>query len=250
MMRLRPIVATGLLVLAACAIRLGGPKPVEYRVLALNAAGEGDAATVAERVRSTGATVVLLAAPRDTAWFAGVAQGVDLSLSGPGVRAGNGLAFLAAEPVGDTTIALPTGRAESSPTVLVHDALYEVDDDRYLDLMAVRIERGQDVSAAVRALLAYVATDVMPNAAVALAVDAPDAGAAGRIARLLDPAFMDTRECMGASDDEGTDGAGGGTQMQPGLLLFYGPELQMRCERAELRNELGRAIVANLILGR
>lgn len=258
MMRTATILASGALVLAACAVRLGGRDAVEYRVLALDAGGESDAAAVAARVRGTGANVVLLAAPRDTAWFAGVARDANLSLSGPGMRGGNGLALLATEPLGDTTLALPIGEGDSPPSVLVQDALYEVDGDRYLDLIAVRIDRGQDVSAAVGALLAYVATDVMPRAAVALAVDAPDAGAAERVARLLEPAFMDAQDCIGASED-GYDGENGshsrrdasaGNAPPPGLLLFYGPELQMRCERAELRSELGRAIIANLVVNR
>lgn len=250
---MRAISTAVLFVLAACAVRLGGPSPEEYRVLALDAASEGLPSAVAERIRGSGANVVLLSASGDSAWFAGVADGAGMTLSGPGVRDGRGLAFLATEPVGDTTVALPTDAAGTSATVLLHDALYEVDDDRYLDLMGMRIDRGQDVDGAIQAFLAYVASDVMTNAAVALAVDVPDAATARRVALLLEPAFRDARECIGDPDgDDGssTEGTTSESAPQPGLLLFYGPELQMQCKRAEVRAEAGNPIFATLVVMR
>ncbi|MFW6079423.1 MAG: hypothetical protein ACODAE_07380 [Gemmatimonadota bacterium] len=238
-------------VTAACAIRLGGPAPVEYRVLALDAGERAVPEEVARRIRDADANVVLLGAEGDTAWFAGAARAADLTLSGPGIREGRGLAFLATEPLGDTTVALPIGDDPAGPSILVHDALYEVDDDRFLDLLAVRLRPGQDVDAAIQALLRYIATDVMQQAAVALAVDVPDAGSAARAAHLLEPAFMDARDCIpDAGEDGGEDDASSSSRAPPGMLLFYGPELRMRCERAEQRREAGNPIVANLVVAR
>src|SRR5690606_39112688 len=100
---------------------------------------------------------------------------VKLTLSGPGVAGSVAFGFLAGEAVGDTTIVLPL---EGGGEVALHDALYIVGAGRYLDLLAARFSPDADVREAVRALLNYIATDVMPQAAVVLAVNAPDPAAA------------------------------------------------------------------------
>lgn len=233
-------------VIAGCAVRLGGPKPVEYRVLALAAGDAEEASAVASRIRATGAGVVLLGAARDTAWFSETARQASLELSGPGVRDGIAFGFLAGEPVGDTTIVLQAGGTENG--VLVHDALYEVDDRRFLDLMVARIDRTVDARAAVGALLDYMATDVMPNAAIVLAIAAEDRTTAERVTRLIEPALRDARDCVAQSDEASSQPAGAASPAEPGLLLFYGPELEIRCESAEVRAESGAPIVATFVL--
>ncbi len=223
--------------LAGCAVRLGGPKPVEYRTLAFNVGAQAVPAEVAGWIRRADANLVLLAAAADSAWFGEVARQSRLTLSGPGTAGPVSFAFLAGNPVGDTTVVLPLA---GGGAVGVHDALYEVDKERYLDLLAVRIPSAAGSREAVKALLEYVATDVMPDAAVVLAVDVPDAAAGDSVAALLDPAFRDARSCLPA-------GAGGGAGAAWGMRLFFGPEAKLRCEEARPLGEEG-PLLARLIL--
>jgi len=226
-----------LLMVTGCAVRLGGMKPVEYRALAFST-GSATATEVAGWIREAQANVVLLAAPGDSAWFDEVAQRSSLSLSGPG-RAGNlSLAFLATKPIGDTTLVLPLPNGGG---LSVHDALYKVDKTRFLDLLALRIEPGTDAREAVRALLAYVATDVMPNAAVVLAIDMPDEATDRSVTSLLSPAFADARTCV---DRDATPTAG------TGMRLFYGPEARLSCESAQVLGGARGTLVARLIVAR
>jgi len=225
----------------ACAIRLGGPKPLTYRTLAI-AAEEGEAAAViAERIRAADADYVLIAAPADSAWFAEVASLSRLTLSGPGNAGTVSLAFLGSEPLGDTTIALPV---EGHRPLIVHDALYKLDDYRFLDLLAVRVDPGTAVRPAVRALTSYIATDVMSNAAVALAIDAPDVEAGDSIAALLRPLFSDARVCLPRT------GNGERARARVRVHLFHGPEARIGCEGASILESGVPALVARLIVNR
>ncbi|HEY8468510.1 MAG TPA: hypothetical protein VIL18_02650 [Longimicrobiales bacterium] len=230
------------LLATACAIRLGGPAPLGYRTLAI-AAAEGEAPdSVARRIRSADAKVVLLTARADSAWFAEVARLSDLVLSGPGNAGTTSLAFLGSEPLGDTTIALPV---EGGRPIVVHDALYKLDNYRYLDLIIARIEPGTEARPAVRALTNYVATDVMSNAAVALAVDSPDAAIGDSIAALLRPLFADARTCL-ASPANGVN-----ARARVRVHLFHGPEARIGCENARLIQAAdGDALVARLVVHR
>jgi len=246
-MRLRTtttlIAVAASLAATACAVRLGGPKPLTYRTLAI-AAEEGEApAAVAQRIRAAAADYVLISAPADSAWFAEVASLARLTLSGPGNAGSVSLAFLGSEPLGDTTIALPV--ADGRP-LIVHDALYKLDSYRYLDLLAVRVEPGTPVRPAVRALTSYIATDVMSNAAVAMAIDAPDAEAGDSIATLLRPLFSDARVCLPRS------GNGERARTRVRVHLFHGPEARIGCEGASIIAEESGvpALVARLIVNR
>ncbi len=233
-------VAAGLAV-TACAVRLGGPKPLTYRTLAI-AAEEGEAAAaIAQRIRAADADYVLLAAPADSAWFAEVAGLARLTLSGPGNAGTVSLAFLGSEPLGDTTIALPV---PGNRPLIVHDALYKLDNYRYLDLMAVRIEPGTEVRTAVRALTSYIATDVMSNAAVALAIDAPDVEAGDSIAALLQPLFSDARVCLPRPAN------GDRARARVRVHLFHGPEARIGCEGASIVESGVPALIARLIVNR
>lgn len=224
--------------LAACAVRLGGPKPVEYRTIALNVGSQAGPAEVAGWIQRSDANLVLLAAAADSAWFGEVARRTRLKLSGPGAAGPVSFAFLASEPVGDTTVALPLA---AGGEVAVHDALYRVDKRRYLDLLAVRIPSSAPPREAVKSLLEYVATDVMTDAAVVLAVDVADAAAGDSVAALIAPAFRDVRTCLG----RGEGGAEGGGAV--GMRLFFGPEAKLRCEDARPLGA-GGPLLARLIL--
>lgn len=235
---LPPSIALGLVLgAAACAVRLGGPKPEEYRVLALAAAPGVDPEAVAERIQRADADVALLFGRADTTWFADIAARTALQLSGPGRSDGLGMAFLAGEAVGDTTLTLPVGEGPGLP---VHDALYQVDENRYLDLMAVHLPQGVDPREAARALLSYVATDVMNGAAVVLAISADRPLDGAELARQLDPAFIGGEGC---EDPASLDGGAP-------VRLLYGPALHIRCSRTRELDGSPWAVVADLIVRR
>src|SRR5688500_8501910 len=85
--------AAAALILTACALRLGGPSPELYNTVALSVASSASASDVASALSAGGAEIVLLAAEQDSTWFASVATGAGLSLSGPGRTSGRGMAF-------------------------------------------------------------------------------------------------------------------------------------------------------------
>ena len=200
------------------------------------ATGSAPADHVAQRIRAAEADYALLAAPADSAWFAEVARQAGLELSGPGRAGPSALAFLGRKPLGDTTVALPVA---GGPALVVHDALYAVDRGRYLDLLALRLEPGTPVRAAVRAFLDYVATDVMANAAVAVAIEAPSPAVGDSLAAVLDPVFTDARLCAGR---------------EPGpplrMRLFYGPEARIACAGARTLPGEPPAVLARLVVQR
>lgn len=231
---------------AACAVRLGGPDPVEYRTLALDVTDAPAPATVAERIRGASADIVFLSAQADSSWFDQVAAQTQLELSGPGQAGTTALAVLAGPPVGDTTIALPV---PGDRPLVIHDALYEVDDERFLDLLALRIESAERARRALHAFLEYVATDVYAEAAVVVAVDVPDPTVGDTVAVLLRPAFHEAQDCLASMQAEG--GVPAPPRPAPvRMRLFYGPELRIRCEEARLVAGEPAAVLARLIVTR
>lgn len=234
------ITAAVLALLTGCAVRLGGPSPVEYRTVAVSTAGGVSPAEVARWIREVDANVVLLSATADSAWFGDVARETRMTLSGPGRAGEASLAFLAGVAVGDTTVALAL---ESGGEIVLHDALYQIDDYRFLDLIALRAEPGESPRDIVRALLGYVATDVMPNAATLLAVDVADAAVGDSIAALLSPAFLDAQACLPGS---ATAGAGA----SPRMRLFYGPQARVHCSEARVLDGGSGPVVAHIVVRR
>jgi hypothetical protein len=223
-------------VLAACGVGIGQGGPRTYRTLVARIDTASPAAA-ADRIRAEQADVAILAGAGDEAWFAEVARLTDRSLSGPATVNGLAFAFLGPEQVGDTTVVLPV---EGGGELTLLDALYRVDAHRYLDVMAVAIPAGADLRAAVRAILAYVATDVMPVASVALAVLPPDAAAGDRLAGLLQPLFVDAATCLA--------GAGQTPPAPPALRLFYGPAARTGCQGGSYLAEDAVPIVARLVV--
>ncbi|MBW3552847.1 MAG: hypothetical protein KY466_05025 [Gemmatimonadetes bacterium] len=199
---------------AGCAAGMGGPDDVSLSTVALRVDPGTSPAAAAAALDDVDARVALIAAEADSAWFAAVARAADLHLSGPTVG-GLSLALMAMEPVGDTVIEL----TYEGGTIAMVDALYELDDDHYLDLMAFEVGAGDAVQPLVTRLLRYIATDVPPSAGVILAIAVPDAATGDQIARLLSPGLFDARRCGG-------DGAAAGSG---GIRLFYGPEARVRC---------------------
>lgn len=215
------LAGVGMLV-SACAVRLGGPSPEQYEAIALRADGAADA--VGTQLREAGADLVLLAAARDSAWFALVAQHANLALSGPGTTGGSGLALMSRLKIlGDTALVLDvTGGGR----LHMQDALFEIDEHRHLDLMLVRMEPEASLRESVRTLLGYIATDVGGTASVLLALEAPTPQLADSAALLLRAAFEQVNDCRGR-------GPGDDASAQS-LRLFYGPTARIDCESARL----------------
>jgi hypothetical protein len=226
------------LLIGGCAAGMGAPRDIDMPIAALNVGPDAAPAAVAATVRAADARAVFLAAPRDSAWFSGVAAATEMQLSGPTHAGGIRMAFLGPEPVGDTTLVLEY----EGGGLMIQDALYEIRDERYLDLIAFRIEPGMPVGEAVAALLSYVATDVDNVAAVAMAVAVPDAATGESVARMLGPAYFDALRCGG---DDAVAPAG------EHVRLFYGPAARMFCESARSEaTAAGDLIRAQLVMGR
>lgn len=224
--------------LTACAVRLGGPKPVQYDAVTVrydaNVTPEGAAA----QLRAMGAELALILTPNDTAWLRQVAQQTQLISTRPGRLGELTAAFLAFKPEGDTTLAL---NVASGGRVQLHDALYNIDKERRLDLMTAVIEPGTSTQGAVRSLLEYVATDVMSIAVGVLAVQAPSAAVADSVAQLTRAVWADAWECTEA-------GRRGEAAPPANLRLFYFPAARVLCEQAQVSDNGSPATVARLIV--
>lgn len=240
-MRMQRVVLVGIAAITAggCAIRLGGAKPESYTVVAA-VTQEADARAVANRLRGADADLVLLSAPRDSAWFAQVGQVAGLPLSGPGHTAPNGLALYSEIKVlGDTALALSL---QGGGKLHMQDALFEIGKERHLDMMLVQFENGTPIREGVRRLLEYYATDVGGTAAVLLAVSTPTTAGADSVALLLRSAFGNALECDPKAP---TPGSAAGT-----LRLFYGPAARMECKRGGVLPGEAPAITARVVVGR
>lgn len=237
MRRLLPFTLAATLVLAACSATMGAPKEIPVQTVGLRADSATDPGAAAETIRQGGARFALLVSPRDDTWFRSVATASRLQLSGPGrTPDGLGLAFLGPEPVGDTAIDL---HYEGGSFVL-QDALYDLDDRRFLDLLAFQVEDAAAARPLIASLLQYVATDVHASAAVVMAVAVPTAAVGDSVARMLSPGFDDARRCDG--DASAVDG---------GIRLFYGPEARIFCRGTSAEPAAaGDVIRASLIMGR
>ena len=221
--------------MAGCALRVGGPAPENRRTVAMKLSSGQNADSAAARIRALGADVVLLSVPADSAWLARAAYVAGYSLSSS--TDDGGFAFLTrVAALGDSTVALAVEGADS---LVVHDALYEIDKERHLDLLAFRMESGAPVQPTIKALLLYIATDVIGDAAVALMVDAPNAATADSVAALLTPAFTDAANCV---DDDDADAP------STSLRLFYGPQTRTECRSARIVSD--NLIDAQLVIGR
>lgn len=233
-MRAVPIVATltACVALAACSLRLGGPGPEEFDTVALYLQAGTDATQMAQAIRTAGADIVLLSAPQDSAWFARVSEAADLDLSGPGTWDGRAMAFLTdMEILGDTSLVL---EVPGGGRVLMHDALYEISQERHVDLMMVRFT-GTDLRAAVRTLLGYIATDVGSTASLILAVDAETPQAADSAAALMRATLANARDCRGGDAVAGAR-----------LRLLYGPSARVTCQSAGAQAEPAAGVSARL----
>jgi hypothetical protein len=223
----------------ACAVRLGGPSPREYTAVAMSATAGATADQVASQVRGAGADIVLLAADRDSAWFADVASQAQLTLSGPGRTGPRAMGFLTSlEILGDTSIVLPV---PEGGRIHMHDALYRVDSYRYIDLMMVRFDETPDIRSAVRTLFGYIATDVGADAAVLLAIDAPTQVAADSAAVLMRATYDSAFECVDGDQSAAAS---------PTVQLVYGPSARLSCRSARVLTGAPAGIQARVVVNR
>lgn len=218
-----------LALLTACAVRLGGPSPKPYNVVAIHAGDAETPADIAARIKATTADLALVAANHDTAWFAEVAREAGLELSGPGQTGDHGLAFFTKLKIlGDTSIVL---LVPSGGRIHMHDALYEIEENRNLDLMMIDVDGVTNLRDAARTMLSYIATDVGNNVPLVVGVAAPMTQTDDSLATLIRAAFENARDCAADSGGEGWTGD------VAGLHLLYGPPARMQCENARAMPE-------------
>ena len=227
------------LAVTGCATMLTGePREVDVSTVAVRVAPDVAPTSMAEALFAADSYAALVTGPVDSTWLAAVAERTGYTLSGPAVVGDGAMGFLGSEPVGDTTVVL----GYEGGDLTVHDALYQLSDERYLDLMAFRVADGASARPAIRALLEYMATDVMNNAAVVMAVEVPSTAAGDSVARMLSPAYYDAIRC-----DPGV----AAPSQRRGLRLFYGPEARVYCRSAVLESDaVGEWVRTDLTLGR
>jgi hypothetical protein len=228
-----------LLLLAACAPNMGDPRPVNVPTVAFLAGADVAADVVAEALLPAAPRIAFIAGPADEAWFNAVASMAGLGpVSGPAtLRPDLAVAFLGMEAVGDTTIEL----TYEGGSFVVHDALYDLGRRHWLDLLAFEVGSADVARPILEALTAYIATDVMPGAAVAMAVAVPDPVVGDSVSRLLSPAFRGAVHC--GAPAEAVDGSG--------IRLYYGPEARIFCRDASVVSTAGGDRVrAALVAGR
>ena len=223
--------------MAGCALGLARPKPLERDALALRVPATMTSEALGSRLQQGGYEFALLVAPQDSAWLAAAATTAGLQTTRPGRIGNDHYVFFGPAALGDT---LHSVTLRSGGTLRLHDALFQLDKDRHLDLIIARFDSVTDVREGVRALLAYVGKDVSGTAALLLAVETPTQQFGDTIAGLIRAAYSDTREC--AQED------GGEVTTQSAIRLFYGPELRVRCERAAVLNEAGGPVSAQFVL--
>ena len=234
------LVAATTLTSAACAIRLGGPKAEPYTATGLRAGTSESAADVATRIKSAQANLVLLSAPRDSAWFADVATQSGLALTRPGHTGPSTLGLMTRlVALGDTALTL---NVAGGTKLHIKDALYKIDDDRSIDLMLVSFAESPSAREGVRALLNYIATDVNGTSALILGIEAPNRVVADSVGNLVRAAFPNVLSCPNAPAQAPAAGFG--------IDLYYGPEARLSCEGARILEGATPAVVARVLVGR
>jgi hypothetical protein len=227
------------MLVAACAARTKGEADLSHEkdTIALRVANESSE-QIAQLIKDQGVEVAIISSNKDSAWFADVATRAGLKSSRPG-RAGNSVfAFIGPTAIGDTTLSL---KVAGGGEIRVHDALYRIDKNRRLDLLAVKVEPGVNLTESMKSLLQYVSTDVMANAAVILAIEPPNPIVGDSIAVLIRPVYADAWECTRAGRDR--------TQNRElPIRLFYGPGVRIRCKGADRLDAGGGSLLARLEL--
>jgi hypothetical protein len=235
----RLFVSLLVLMVTACSPTMGEPRHLGLATVALRAGADVPPEAAAAALREGNPRIALVMAPADTAWFAAVAAAARLEpVSGPGMMAPDlGVAFLGMEAVGDTTLEI----TYEGGSFILHDALYDLGQRRWLDLLSFRVDTPAEARPLVLALTEYVATDVEPGAAVVMAVAVPSAAVGDSVARMLSPMYRGAPLCDAPS----------AAVAESGVRLFFGPEARIYCRTANAEaTEGGDRVRAELVVGR
>jgi hypothetical protein len=228
-----------LLLGVACSPTMGEPRHLSLPTVALLAGADVPAAAAGAAVREGSPRIALVFGPADTAWYDAVAAAAGLqAVSGPGMVGPDlGVAFLGMEAVGDTTLEITYDGGRFT----LHDALYDLGQRRFLDLLAFRVETPAAVRPVILALTRYIATDVEPGAAVVMAVAVPSPEVGDSVARMLTPMYRGAPLC----------GAPAAAVAASGVRLFFGPDARIYCRAASAAATAGgERIRAELVVGR
>lgn len=221
-------------IIAGCAVRMGGPAPVQRDTIAWRVPASITAEQLGTRLQQGGYEFALLATSHDSTFLASAATRAGLQMTRPGRIAGSNYVFFGPKAVGDTT---HTVTVRTGGRVQLHDALFRIDKNRSVDLIIARFDSVTNISEGVRSLVEYVAKDVSGNAALLLGFEPPTPQIGDSVSLLLRALLNDTRDC--------TSGAPG--RPSP-IRLFYGPEVRVRCERAQVLNESGGPVSVQFVL--
>ena len=223
---------------AGCGVHLSGPPPVPQDAMALRVAPDATAEQVATLLTQQGAEIAILASTHDSTWYADVAKRANLKSTRTANTGTTTFAFLGAQALGDTTLSL---KVKGGGELKVHDALYRIDKQRRLDLMAIKMDQQSDLREAVRSLLDYISTDINSTAAVVFAIEPPTPALGDSISFLIRAAFSDVWECTeaGKKTPRTTD--------LP-LRMFYGPSMHIKCDGAQTITSQGNGLLAHVVV--
>jgi hypothetical protein len=235
MKRSGAVVSVVAVIMAGCAVRLGGPAPLQRDAIAWRVPANTTAEELGRRLQQGGYEFAMLATSRDSAFLASAATRAGLQMTRPGRIGESNYVFFGPKAVGDTTHTVPV---RTGGQVRLHDALFRIDKNRAVDLIIARFDSVVNIREGVRALIEYVAKDVSGNAALLLGFEPSSPQVGDSVAVLLRALLTDTRECNGSA----------GPPAYPTIRLFYGPEVRVRCERAQVLNETGGPVSAQFVL--
>lgn len=241
-MKQGPVVVATLAALfaTACAVRMGGPKPVDVDAAVIVAPSTTAPEQIAQQLGQRGIEYAIISAPRDSAFFAELATRANLKTTRPGKAGTTTFAFIGPQALGDTTLSI---NVPGGGQVRIHDALYRIDKVRRLDLLVARIDQNANLQSAIGELLKYVAKDVGPTAALLLAIEPPIAALGDSVSVLTRAAFSDVWECT-------PEGRRGARASHLPIRVFAGPAVRMRCESAEIIDVGTTAILGHFELPR
>lgn len=184
-----------------------------------NASAEQAALILTQR----GAEYAIISAPHDSAWFADVAARAKLTTTRPGLVNGRTYAFIGPKALGDTTLTLTV---PGGGVLRIHDALFEVDKNRRIDLMTVQLDSTVNLNRSITRLLEYVASDVGATVSVLLAIEAETPAMGDSVSVIMRPLYTDLFECT-------AEGKAGASPSDLPIRTFFGPSARMRCKSAE-----------------
>jgi hypothetical protein len=223
------------IIIAGCAVRMGGPSPIRRDAVAWRVPNNLDADTVGARIQAGGYEFALIATQRDSAFLARAAWRAGLQMTRPGRIGDTNYVFFGPKAIGDTTHSAPV---TGGGYVRLHDALFEIEKNRRVDLIIARFDSVADIRAGVRTLIEYIAKDVSSNVPLLLGFEPTSPQMGDSVSVLVRALLADTRECSGSAS----------AAAAPTIRLLYGPEARVHCERADVLSITGAPVGAQFTL--